>query len=166
MTKGIPVKSINPKGKIKDFIFCFSPDLFKIYLKKQKCGTIPPKAKYTIETPLVKDVIYKYQITNKKGGLSNKPPEKQFAIEQELIEGQKEPKLLVIMCNNNIEAKSIWGCVEIIVDYVKKKCGKEYQFKIEDYKKFFEIIQFDEMVIKNFDRKRSSVIIKSNINIK
>ena len=166
ITRGIPVKSINPKGKIKDFIFCFSPDLFKIYLKKQKCGTIPPKAKYTIETPLVKDVIYKYQITNKKGGLSNKPPEKQFAIEQELIEGQKEPKLLVIMCNNNIEAKSIWGCVEIIVDYVKKKCGKEYKFKIEDYKKFFEIIQFDEMVIKNFDRKRSSVIIKSNINIK
>ena len=146
---------------MKEFNFCFSPDLMKIYLKKLKCGIFPPKSKYTIETPLIKDVIRDYQITNfKKSGLFNKAPEKQlcFAVEQELIEGQKAPKVLVIICNNNIEAEVIWGCVEIIVDYIKKKCGKDYKFKIEDYKKFFEDIQFNQLSSKNFDRKKSVVI--------
>jgi hypothetical protein len=111
ITKGIQIRAPNPKGKIKEFNLCFSPDLMKIYLKKPKSGNIPPKPKYTIETPLVKDVIQNYEITNfKKGGLINKIPEKHlcFAIEQELIEGQKSPKTLIIICNNNTETNLIW----------------------------------------------------------
>ena len=162
ITKGIPMKSINPKGKIKDFDFCFSPDLMRIYLKKPKCGTLPPKPKYTIETPLVKDVIKDYSIPNFKKG---KPPDKQicFAIEQELVQEQKSPKILVMICNNDIEAKALWGCTEIIVDYIKRKCGKEYNFRIDDYKTFFDEIQFNKLPNKNFDRRRSSVMIRSSI---
>ena len=156
------MKSINPKGKIKDFDFCFSPDLMRIYLKKPKCGTLPPKPKYTIETPLVKDVIKDYSIPNFKKG---KPPDKQicFAIEQELVQEQKSPKILVMICNNDIEAKALWGCTEIIVDYIKRKCGKEYNFRIDDYKTFFDEIQFNKLPNKNFDRRRSSVMIRSSI---
>ena len=114
----------------------------KIYLKKPKSSNIPPKSKYTIETPLIKDVIPQYLIPNFKKG---KPPDKQlcFAIEQELIEGQKEPKILVIICSNHSEENKLWGYVEIIVDYIKRECGKEYKFKIDNYKKFFDDIKIE-----------------------
>jgi hypothetical protein len=161
ITKGIQIRAPNPKGKIKEFNLCFSPDLMKIYLKKPKSGNIPPKPKYTIETPLVKDVIQNYEITNfKKGGLINKIPEKHlcFAIEQELIEGQKSPKTLIIICNNNTETNLIWGSVEIIVDYIKRRCGKEYKLKIDDYKQFFDEIEFEQSN-KNYDRKKSVFLI-------
>ena len=161
ITKGIQIRAPNPKGKIKEFNLCFSPDLMKIYLKKPKSGNIPPKPKYTIETPLVKDVIQNYEITNfKKGGLINKIPEKHlcFAIEQELIEGQKSPKTLIIICNNNTETNLIWGSVEIIVDYIKRRCGKEYKLKINDYKQFFDEIEFEQSN-KNYDRKKSVFLI-------
>ena len=161
ITKGIQIRAPNPKGKIKEFNLCFSPDLMKIYLKKPKSGNIPPKPKYTIETPLVKDVIQNYEITNfKKGGLINKIPEKHlcFAIEQELIEGQKFPKTLIIICNNNTETNLIWGSVEIIVDYIKRRCGKEYKLKIDDYKQFFDEIEFEQSN-KNYDRKKSVFLI-------
>ena len=142
ITKGILVKSPNPKGKIKEFNLAFAPDLMKIYLKKPKSSNIPPKSKYTIETPLIKDVIPQYLIPNFKKG---KPPDKQlcFAIEQELIEGQKEPKILVIICSNHSEENKLWGYVEIIVDYIKRECGKEYKFKIDNYKKFFDDIKIE-----------------------
>ena len=161
ITKGIQIRAPNPKGKIKEFNLCFSPDLMKIYLKKPKSGNIPPKPKYTIETPLVKDVIQNYEITNfKKGGLINKIPEKHlcFAIEQELIEGQKSPKTLIIICNNNTETNLIWGIVEIIVDYIKRRCGKEYKLKIDNYKQFFDEIEFEQSN-KNYDRKKSVFLI-------
>ena len=161
ITKGIQIRAPNPKGKIKEFNLCFSPDLMKIYLKKPKSGNIPPKPKYTIETPLVKDVIQNYEITNfKKGGLINKIPEKHlcFAIEQELIEGQKSPKTLIIICNNNTETNLIWGSVEIIVDYIKRRFGKEYKLKIDDYKQFFDEIEFEQSN-KNYDRKKSVFLI-------
>ena len=161
ITKGIQIRAPNPKGKIKEFNLCFSPDLMKIYLIKPKSGNIPPKPKYTIETPLVKDVIQNYEITNfKKGGLINKIPEKHlcFAIEQELIEGQKSPKTLIIICNNNTETNLIWGSVEIIVDYIKRRCGKEYKLKIDDYKQFFDEIEFEQSN-KNYDRKKSVFLI-------
>ena len=161
ITKGIQIRAPNPKGKIKEFNLCFSPDLMKIYLKKPKSGNIPPKPKYTIETPLVKDVIQNYEITNfKKGGLINKIPEKHlcFAIEQELIEGQKSPKTLIIICNNNTETNLIWGSVEITVDYIKRRCGKEYKLKIDNYKQFFDEIEFEQSN-KNYDRKKSVFLI-------
>ena len=165
MTRGIPIKAQNPKGKIKEFIFCFSPDLMKLYLKKPKIGNIPPKAKYTLETPLIKDVIQNYTITNfKKGGVINKPPEKQLclAIEQDLIEGQKAPKTLALVCFNNDEANLIWGCVEIIVDYIKNKCGKEHKCKIDDFKEFFKDVIWEQLNSKTFDIKKT-VFLKSKM---
>ena len=165
MTKGIPVKSINPKGKLKDFNFSFSPDLLKIYLKKPKIGTLPPKPKYTIEVPLIKDVIQNYQINNfKKSGFFNKAPEKLicFSIEQELIGDEKIPKTMVVICNNNTESQILWGCVDIIVDYIKNKCGKEYKLTLKDYKKFFEGIDFGQLTNKNLDRKKS-IFSKSTV---
>ena len=165
MTRGIPIKAQNPKGKIKEFIFCFSPDLMKIYLKKPKIGNIPPKAKYTLETPLIKNVVQNYAITNfKKGGVINKPPDKQlcFAIEQELIQGQKNPKTLAIVCFNNDEANLMWGCVELIVDYIKNKCWKSYRCKIDDFKAFFKDIMWEQVNSKNFDVKKT-VFLKSKM---
>ena len=165
MARGIPIKAQNPKGKIKEFILCFSPDLMKIYLKKPKIGNIPPKAKYTLETPLIKNVEKNYTITNfKKGGVINKPPDKQLclAIEQELIQGQKAPKTLAIVCFNNDEANLIWGCVELIVDYIKNKCGKSYKCKIDDFKAFFKDIMWEQLNSKNFDVKKT-VFLKSKM---
>ena len=165
MTRGIPIKAQNPKGKIKEFILCFSPDLMKIYLKKPKIGNIPPKAKYTLETPLIKNVVQNYTIKNfKKSGVINKAPDKQlcFAIEQELIKGQKTPKTLAIVCFNNDEANLIWGCVELIVDYIKNKCWKSYSCKIKDFKEFFKDIMWEQLNSKNFDIKKT-VFLKSKM---
>ena len=156
MTKGILIKAPNPKGKIKEFNFCFSPDLMKIYLKKPKSG-IPPKPKYTLETPLIKEVIQDYEIKSGKKLAANK--QLCFGIEQELIEGQKAPKHLAIICMNENEANLIWGCVEIIVDYIKKKCGKEYKCKIDDFKKYFENVRWEQITSKHFDRKKSAFIV-------
>jgi hypothetical protein len=147
MVKGIQVKASNPKGKIKDFILAFSPDLMKIYLKKPKIEVIPPKAKYTLETPLISEVIRNYEITNfKKSGLHNKPPEKElcFAIIQNLLEGQKYPKKLIIICSNPIESYQISGCSEIIIDYIKTKCEKQYTCKIDDLQSFFMSLMLDQ----------------------
>ena len=118
---------------------------------------------------IVVDESIKFKNTNgtlgidsnfKKGGLINKIPEKHlcFAIEQELIEGQKSPKTLIIICNNNTETNLIWGSVEIIVDYIKRRCGKEYKLKIDDYKQFFDEIEFEQSN-KNYDRKKSVFLI-------
>ena len=121
-------------------------------------GTIPPKSKYTIETPLIKDVIQSYQINKvKKSGLFSKDPGKLicFAIKQELIGDEKTPKTLVIICKNYAEEQVIWGCVDIIVDYIKKKCGKEYKLIIKDYKKFLEDIDLNQLTNKNFQRTKT-----------
>ena len=139
MIRGLGVKGVNPKGKVKDFILSFSPDLMKIYLKKPKMGVVPPKAKYTIETPLISEVVKNYQITNfRKSLLSNKLPEKHlcFAIVQGAEEKEKASKKLIIICNNDMEAYLASGCVEILTDFVKVKCDKKTICKIDDTQKF------------------------------
>ena len=161
IVKGIAVKASNPRGKIKDFILAFSPDLMKIYLKKPKAGVIPPKTKYTLETPLVSEVIRNYEIINfKKGGLFNKPPEKQicFAILQSLLEGQKAPKKLSIICSSPIEAYQISGCVEIVIDYIKTKCNKQNICKIENMEEFFMSLMLNQPREKPGERKRTLLI--------
>ena len=158
MVKGIQVKASNPRGKIKDFILAFSPDLMKIYLKKPKIEIIPPKIKYTLETPLVSEVIRNYEIINfKKSGLFNKPPEKEicFAIMQSLQEGQKNPKKLIIICSNPIECYQISGCSEIIIDYIKTKCEKQYACKIDDMKNFFMSLMIDQPKEAPSNRKKT-----------
>ena len=159
--KGIAVKASNPRGKIKDFIFAFSPDLMKLYLKKPKAGVIPPKAKYTLETPLVNDVIRNYEIINfKKSGLFNKPPEKQicFAILQSLLEGQKAPKKLSIICSSPVEAYQLSGCIEIVIDYIKTKCNKQNICKIENMEEFFMSLMLNQPREKPNQRKRTVLI--------
>lgn len=158
MVKGVQVKASNPKGKIKDFILAFSPDLMKIYLKKPKIEIIPPKIKYTLETPLVSDVIRNYEIINfKKSGLLNKPPEKEicFAIVQNLLEGQKNQKKLIIICSNPIECYQLSGCSEIIIDYIKTKCEKQYTCKIDDMQSFFMSLMMDQPKETPSNRKRT-----------
>ena len=133
----------------------------KIYLKKPKNSIIPPKTKYTIETPLVNEIIKEYEIINfKKSGLFNKPPEKQlcFAIIQNLLEGQKVPKKLVIICSHPLEAYQVKGCVEIIVDYVKTKCDKQNICKIENMKDFFMSLMLNQPREKPNDRKKTVMI--------
>ena len=161
MVKGIQIKAPNPRGKIKDFVLAFSPDLMKIYLKKPKNGVIPPKTKYTIETPLISEVIKNYEITNfKKNVLFNKPPEKQlcFAIVQSLLEGQKVQKKLSIICSHSLEAYQVSGCVEIIVDYIKTKCGKQNICKIDDMQDFFMSLMLNQPKERNSDRKKTIII--------
>ena len=161
MVKGISVKASNPKGKIKDFILAFSPDLMKIYLKKPKTDIIPPKAKYTLETPLINEIIRNYEIINfKKSGLHTKPPEKQlcFAILQNLLEGQKAPKKLIIICSNPIECYQISGCVEIIVDYIKTKCEKQHVCKIDDMQSLFLSIMQNQPQETPSKRKRTILL--------
>jgi len=161
MTKGISIKGANPRGKIKDFILAFSPDLMKIYLKKPKNGVIPPKAKYTIETPLVSEVIKNYEINNfKKSGLFNRPPEKAlcFAIIQNLLQGQKVPKKIIVVCANTLEVYQVCGCVEIIVDYIKTKCDKQNICQIEDMKEFFISLMMNQPKERTNTRKKTLMI--------
>ena len=161
IVKGVAIKAPNPRGKIKEFILAFSPDLMKIYLKKPKNGVIPPKAKYTLETPLIDEIPKNYEIINfKKSGLFNKPPEKQlcFAIVQNLLEGQKNPKKLIIICSSNLEAYQISGCVEIIVDYIKAKCDKKNVCKIDDMKQFFLSLLENQPRERTNTRKRTLML--------
>ena len=161
IVNGITIKAPNPRGKIKEFILAFSPDLMKIYLKKPKNGVIPPKTKYTIETPLVSEIIKDYEIINfKKSGLFNKPPEKQlcFAILQKLLEGQKDPKKLIIICSHPLETYQVKGCVEIIVDYVKTKCDKQNICKIENMQDFFMSLMLNQPRERPKDRKKTVMI--------
>ena len=62
---------------------------------------------------------------------------------------------MVIICKNYAEEQVIWGCVDIIVDYIKKKCGKEYKLIIKDYKKFLEDIDLNQLTNKNFQRTKT-----------
>ena len=138
----------------------------KIYLKKPKNGVIPPKTKYTIETPLVSEIVKDYEIINfKKSGLFNKPPEKQlcFAIVQSLIQGQKSPKKLIIVCSHPMEAYQTWGCVEIIVDYVKTKLGKHNVCKIEDMNDFFMQVMVNQPREKPAEYRKRTLMLRGHI---
>ena len=127
ITGGILVKGINPKGKIKEFVLSFSPDLLKIYFHKPKVPLIPPKIKYTLETPLSKVVKgHGTDLFKKVGGVFSKPPDKNlcFSIVMDIQEGEKKEKSLNIICNNEKECDKIFGAFEVGIYFAKIKCGK------------------------------------------
>ena len=99
-------------------------------------------------------------INFKKSGLFNKPPEKQlcFAIVQSLLEGQKVPKKLSIICSHSLEAYQVSGCVEIIVDYIRTKCGKQNICKIDDMQDFFMSLMQNQPRDKTNNRKKTIMI--------
>ena len=139
ITNDIPVKALNPKGKTKEFILKFSPDLMKIYLYKPKVVLIPPKAKYTLESPLCSVVKgHGTEEFNKLSGLFSKPPDKNlcFSIIQQKMDGDKTAKSLNIICNSDKECDKIFGCFEVGIYYAKAKCGKAERGKLCERNRF------------------------------
>ena len=127
ITGGIIVKGLNPKGKTKEFVLSFSPDLLKIYFHKPKVPLIPPKAKYTLETPISNIVKgHGTDMFKKSGGVFSKPPDKAlcFSIIQQKLEGEKKEKSLNIICANEKECEKIFGAFEIGIYFSKIKVGK------------------------------------------
>ena len=74
---------------------------------------------------------------------------------QSLQEGQKNPKKLIIICSNPIECYQISGCSEIIIDYIKTKCEKQYACKIDDMKNFFMSLMIDQPKEAPSNRKKT-----------
>ena len=139
ITNDIPVKALNPKGKTKEFILKFSPDLMKIYLYKPKVVLIPPKAKYTLESPLCSVVKgHGTEEFNKLSGLFSKPPDKNlcFSIIQQKMDGDKTAKSLNIICNSDKECDKIFGSFEVGIYYAKAKCGKAERGKLCERNRF------------------------------
>ena len=140
LTNGLTVKALNPKGKTKEFILKLSPDLMKVYLMKPKVPLVPPKIKYTIETPICTIVRGHGTDEFKKSGgkLFGKPPDKSlcFSIIQQKQEGEKKPKSLNIICTSEKEADKIYGAFEVGIYYAKSKCGKEEKGKMCERNKF------------------------------
>ena len=137
VTNGIPVKALNPKGKTKDFILRFSRDLMKIHLCKPKLEIVPPKAKYTLSTPLCSLVKgHGTEEFNKKGGIFSKPPDKSlcFSVIQKSA-GEKE-KHLNIICDSDKECDKIYGCFEAGIYYIKSQCGKAEKGKLCERNRF------------------------------
>ena len=128
ITGGILVKGLNPKGKTKDFVLSFSPDLLKIYFHKPKVPLMPPKIKYTLETPLSKVVKgHGTEVFKKAGGMFTKPPDKNlcFSILMDYQEGEKKKKKsLNIICLNEKECDKLAGAFEVGIYFAKIKCGK------------------------------------------
>ena len=136
VTNGIPVKALNPKGKTKDFILRFSLDLMKIYLCKPKLTVVPPKAKYTVSTPLCS--LVKGHGTpefNKTGGIFSKPPDKAlcFSIIHKGGDGEKH---LNIICDSAKECEKIYGCFEVGIYYAKSQVGKAEKGKLCERNRF------------------------------
>ena len=139
VTKDNSVKALNPKGKAKEFNLKFSPDLMKVYLCKPKLALIPPKAKYTLETPLCNIIKgHGTELFNKTSGIFSKAPDKSlcFSIVQEKMEGEKAPKSLNIICDNAKEADKLYGCFEAAIYYAKAKCGKAEKGKLCERNRF------------------------------
>ena len=127
ITGGITIKGINPKGKTKEFVLSFSPDLLKIYFHKPKTPLIPPKAKYTVETPISNIVKgHGTDLFKKLGGVFSKPPDKAlcFSIIQQKLEGEKKEKSLNIICGSEKDCEKIFGAFEVGIYFAKIKCGK------------------------------------------
>ena len=127
ITDGISVKGLNPKGKVKEFVLSFSPDLLKIYFHKPKVPLIPPKAKYTLETPLSKIVKgHGTDLFKKAGRVFSKAPDKNncFSIIMDQPEEEKKEKSLNIICNNEKECDKIFSAFELGIYFAKIKCGK------------------------------------------
>ena len=136
ITSDIPVKALNPKGKIKEFMLKFSPDLMKIYLCKPKLALIPPKEKYTVETPLCSVVKgHGTEEFKKLGGIFSKPPDQSlcFSIIQQ---GGIKRKSLNIVCSNGDDCDKIFGCFEVGIYYAKAKCGKAEKGKLCERNRF------------------------------
>ena len=139
ITSEIPVKAINPKGKVKEFILKFSPDLMKIYLCKPKLALIPPKPKYTLETPLCSIVKgYGTDEFNKLKGLFKSTPDRSscLSIIQQQQQGEFKPKSLNIICGNERECDKIFGSFEVGIYYAKSLCGKEEKGKLCERNRF------------------------------
>ena len=139
ITQDISVKALNPKGKAKEFMLKFSPDLMKVYLCKPKLALIPPKAKYTLETPISRIVKgHGTELFNKSSGLFSKAPDRSlcFSIIQDKMEGEKTPKSLNIICDNTKEADKVFGCFEVGIYYAKALCGKEQKGKLCERNRF------------------------------
>ena len=127
ITNGITIKGLNPKGKIKEFVLSFSPDLMKIYFHKPKVPLIPPKAKYTLETALSNIVKgHGTDLFKKAGGILKKPPDKAlcFSVIQDKLEEEKKEKSLNVVCANEKECEKIFAAFEIGIYFAKIKCGK------------------------------------------
>ena len=127
ITSGITVKGLNPKGKAKEFVLSFSPDLMKIYFHKPKTPLIPPKIKYTLETPITKIVKgHGTDLFKKAGGVFSKPPDKAlcFSIIQDKLENEKKERSLNVICSNDKECEKIFGAIELGIYFAKTKCGK------------------------------------------
>ena len=141
ITKGILVKGLNPKGKTKEFILSFSPDLMKIYFHKPKVPLIPPKAKYTLETPLSQVVKgYGTDLFKKTGGVFSKPPDKSlcFSVIQEKLDEEMKEKSLNIICTNEKECNKIFSAFEIGIRIAKSKCGKENRENLYERNSYLE----------------------------
>ena len=139
VTNELPVKALNPKGKVKEFILKFSPDLMKISLHKPKTVLLPPKDKYTLEAPLCTVVKgHGTELFSKSSGLFSKAPDKNlcFSIIQNKQEGEKTAKSLNIVCANEKECDKMYGCFEVGVYYAKSKCGKAEKGKLCERNRF------------------------------
>lgn len=133
ITSEIPVKALNKKGKVKEFVLKFSPDLMKIYLCKPKLVLIPPKEKYTIETPLCNIVKgHGTEAFNKLSGLFSKAPDKNLCFS--II--QDKGRNLNVICGNEKECEKIYGCFEIGIYYAKARCGKAEKGKLCERNRF------------------------------
>ena len=144
LTKGIAIKGLNnPKAKVKDFILSFSPDLMKIYFHKPKTPLAPPKAKYSVETPLCKIVKgHNTDLFKKSGGVFGKAPNKAlcFSIIMDKMEGEKKEKSLNVICSNEKELEKIFAAFEIGIYFAKIKCGKAERGTLNEKNSYLQTI--------------------------
>ena len=99
----------------------------KIYFHKPKTPLIPPKIKYTLETPITKIVKgHGTDLFKKAGGVFSKPPDKAlcFSIIQDKLENEKKERSLNVICSNDKECEKIFGAIELGIYFAKTKCGK------------------------------------------
>ena len=144
LTKGIAIKGLNnPKAKVKDFILSFSPDLMKIYFHKPKTPLTPPKARYSVETPLCKIVKgHNTDLFKKSGGVFGKAPNKAlcFSIIMDKMEGEKKEKSLNVICSNEKELEKIFAAFEIGIYFAKIKCGKAERGTLNEKNSYLQTI--------------------------
>ena len=146
VTNGVQVKALNPKGKLKEFILCFAPDLMKVYLKKPKLFLIPPKVKYTLEVPST--VLVRGHGTDafkKNSKLFSKPPDPKlcFSIIMKNANGS-DAKSLNVVCSNDKECEKIAECVEVALYYAKTRCGKAEAGNLFPHLKFLNSLEEDK----------------------
>ena len=62
-----------------------------------------------------------------------------------------------------MEAYQTWGCVEIIVDYVKTKLGKHNVCKIEDMNDFFMQVMVNQPREKPAEYRKRTLMLRGHI---